>query len=872
MRPRALWISLVFLLLFSLISLPIAAQTETVRFTTYDGLLSFALPTGWVVDTEADASGAGFFSVASSQRALRVIINNGRQQSTNDPLPAGEIGFLALRWPYLVDVFDLGQPGTAPVDVLQRMFGEQLADLSVALEPTTVGEYPAVTFFAADERSAGAFYALDLGVGGTLVLAFSAASEADYAAWESTLLDLMASIDVGGDAVVHYLPSGVFSQRWSPDSQTYALVARYPLGEQPLSAALYNRAGVQLAEVAGLGVSWNSDGSQAALFGDARSSAVPIIDTATGKVLFTLGTGAGLVRWSPDDRFIVAGDLRQALRIWDAATGQQLASLDPAQTWAFSPDGTRLAAWDVAGSTVRMIDLNTASELWTAERASQFFTTIPEVSWSPDGALLFTVAPDGTPTLLDSATGSVSASFPPSAGMEFTSPLWRTAGLVLIYRNAECRTGDCRSEVVALDKNGVERARITQSDAVTAVIWNADGSQVVTATSFEALTVTAWDVATGAALWTTTLDGALSTFINPRWVDDHLLIETRSERTPLLDAATGEVIAVNEHGGRIRDVLLNADQSRMLVVGSSLVRVRAVDDGALLMTLPHTLEVIEAAWSADETLIFTTTEGGTFTVWDAETGRLLTRIDDRSSVVASNVSLFAAVSPDGQQVSTYLSGSPYARVWSVASRVDEARARIAAETQTVEDFLDASDAAFDAQDYEAMIAACLNGLDVDPDNLIVHNSLAVAYYLSGELTRAVDTLHAAIAIDPAYVRSYRNLGDMYRRENSLPAARSAYEDGLNASTTDVDRAFFNNRIGLTYSSSEDYAEAAQYFTWALELDPTVPIYFRNRGYMNYRQGEAFYPQAIADFERFVELAGADADAETVDLLATLRGD
>lgn len=40
----------------------------------------------------------------------------------------------------------------------------------------------------------------------------------------------------------------------------------------------------------------------------------------------------------------------------------------------------------------------------------------------------------------------------------------------------------------------------------------------------------------------------------------------------------------------------------------------------------------------------------------------------------------------------------------------------------------------------------------------------------------------------------------------------------------------------------------------------------------YNRGEQFYPEALADFERYVELAGENADPNTVELLNTLRGD
>lgn len=875
MRPQHSLSVLLILVVLSVFSIPALAQSDIQVYTTYDGLVSFTLPDGWVVDQEGDIANMGFFSIASSEDALQVMRDNSAQ-GRSDPVAPGDAGVIIFRSGYLLQNFSIGQPGDTPLDTLQTMFGSQLADLGIEIQQAEVGAYTAAFFNSADESSAGAVYMLDLGDGGIIGFAFSTASSADYADLEPVLLGILESLEFGGDAYVHYSPDGFLpvSKQWSPDSQTYALIERYELGERAESVALYSVSGRLIKEVIGLGAVWNSDGSQAALFGDIRGSAVEVIDTTTGETLFALGTGATSVKWSPDDRFIVAGDLRQALRIWDAATGRQLYSLDPAQSWVFNAEGSLLAAWDYGGTEVRVIDISTGAELWTAPRAEIFFDAIydiPEVRWTPDGTRLLVVSPDGIPALHDGLSGAVTVSYPPSAAMEFTSIIQQGDNLALIYRTEECRTGNCQSEVASLDlQTGTERFRVTQNDSVGSIAWSPDGTRMALATTFSVLNVTLWDAQTGEPVWETLGIDALSSRATLFWIGDSALaIRGSNSALPLLDAASGEILAMNQDNESDR-LAFNEDQSLMLVAGGQIVRMRDTTDGTQIMALPHDSDVTSAEWSADESLIFTRMEGGAFTAWDATTGRRLVQIYDRINVAEPDRSLFAYLSPDAQWVLTFLSGGSYARVWPLGARLEAAREAVAAETLTLEDYLDASDAAVEAGDLEGIIAANQAVLNLDPDNARAINAVGVAYYRQGELTKAMDTLNLAAEIDPTYLLSYRNMGDIYRRENAFGAARSKYEDGLAASVTDEERALFYNRIGLTYSSEQAYAEAAAQFTLAIELDATDPIFFRNRGYMNYNQGESFYPQVITDFEQYVELAGAEADAETIDLLNTLK--
>ena len=110
-------------------------------------------------------------------------------------------------------------------------------------------------------------------------------------------------------------------------------------------------------------VAFSPDGTRLATTGVGGQSKVRIWDPATGRQLAELSHGDKVVAaaFSPDGTRLATGSFGDAIvRIWDPATGQQLAKLShgrlsynglAARLWrgprvqavAFSPDGTRLA-------------------------------------------------------------------------------------------------------------------------------------------------------------------------------------------------------------------------------------------------------------------------------------------------------------------------------------------------------------------------------------------------------------------------------------------------------------------------------------------------------------------------------------------------
>ncbi len=93
------------------------------------------------------------------------------------------------------------------------------------------------------------------------------------------------------------------------------------------------------------------------------------------------------------------------MRLWDAASGKQLAVLKGHTGWvysvAFSPDGSRLASGG-AEKEVRLWDTAAGRQLAILEGNTG---TVHSVAFSPDGGRLASGSEDGTVRLWDAASG-----------------------------------------------------------------------------------------------------------------------------------------------------------------------------------------------------------------------------------------------------------------------------------------------------------------------------------------------------------------------------------------------------------------------------------------------------------------------------------
>jgi WD40 repeat protein len=252
-----------------------------------------------------------------------------------------------------------------------------------------------------------------------------------------------------------------------------------------------------------------------------------ILTTSFDRTLGWRWDGPGDVWYEPvgGPGWIEVEGWRWTTRLWDAATGKELARLayeGPVTAGAFSPDGTKIVTassghfpprgvaplWDAATGKVlaTLVHDGPVSKLTGKEliRLNEQ-ATIDRVAFSPDGAKILTTSFDKTARLWDAATGKELARL--AHDMRVTAAAFSPDGAKIVtatgYRlgiKGEARLWDAVT--------GKELASLPPEGGYTAVAFSLDGTRIVTASSDK--TARLWDAATGKELARLAHDGPVT--------------------------------------------------------------------------------------------------------------------------------------------------------------------------------------------------------------------------------------------------------------------------------------------------------------------------------------------------------------------------
>ena len=321
--------------------------------------------------------------------------------------------------------------------------------------------------------------------------------------------------------------------------------------------------------------------------------------------------------FSPDGKYLAAVSFGissgNAIKVWDAATGQELLTLIGHTDWimglVFSPDGKQLASTSLDG-TVRIWSLSPGEEIIAVSGPGAGYGT--RVVYNPNGQEFATNGGDGTATIWIVETG--------------------TPRLTLTGHAAE----------------------------VMSMAFSPDGTRFGTG-SLDA-TAIIWDAASGQKLLT--LSGHEDGVRDIAFSSDGKLIATGGFdlTARVWNAATGELLrTIAGHEGIVPGVAFSPDGTHIATASTDgTSKIWDVKTGELLLTLAgHTSGIVDIAYSPDGRKLATASNDSTAKLWDAATGSELFTLTGHSSEIRP-----LAFSPDGKFLATG-SGDNTAKVWDV---------------------------------------------------------------------------------------------------------------------------------------------------------------------------------------------------------------
>jgi WD40 repeat protein/tetratricopeptide (TPR) repeat protein len=349
---------------------------------------------------------------------------------------------------------------------------------------------------------------------------------------------------------------------------------------------------------------WSPDGKRLASGG--HDGAVKIWNAATGQEILTLRGHQGVrcVDWSADGKRLASGGSDRTVRIWDEATGKQLFTFTgfarEVRSVAWSPDGQRLAAGDRVrtGSphklyTVRVWDAAEGRELLDLKgRASA------PLAWSPDGKRLATGIGGEPPgvRVWDVAEGREVLSFSP-AGWSLFVLAWSPDGKRLA-------SGQYNSLAQVWDlTTGQEVVKLRHRGSVEGLAWSRDSKHLATASRDQ--TISVWDPTTGE-----------------------------------------EVFRLHGHRGWVSDVAWSPEGSRLASAGND--GTVKIWDAQRKQDAVHIDRVgaSHLAWSPKGDRL-ASAGGDKVRIWDPSKGEELLSLDIPAALVAWSL---VAWSPDGRQL------------------------------------------------------------------------------------------------------------------------------------------------------------------------------------------------------------------------------
>lgn len=387
-----------------------------------------------------------------------------------------------------------------------------------------------------------------------------------------------------------------------------------------------------------------------------RDGSLRICDAATGAETATL---LGHTNWvvacaySYDGSRIVSASWDGTLKIWDSRAGVEIATLvghtRRVNACAYSNDAQRIASasWDC---TVRLWDGYSGTLLKTFNGHTK---PVNAVAFSPDGKQLVSASWDSTIKLWDIEKGTEIRTFSGhSKSVRSVSFSPTGAQIVSTSVDTTVRVWDARSGEVVTTLEG-------HSKAVNACAFSPDGRHLVSASDDQ--TVKVWDALGGREITKLALaDVSLNACdISP---DGRRIVAAVADCTSAVwDVLSGELLfRLKGHTRTVNSVVFSPNGSYIASASDDgSLKLWSVRDGSLVRTLSgHRDCVNDVCFSPSGDLIVTASDDFTLRIWNVESGTQQREITGHTNRVTG-----CAWSPDGKRLASS-SRDNTLRIWS----------------------------------------------------------------------------------------------------------------------------------------------------------------------------------------------------------------
>ena len=480
--------------------------------------------------------------------------------------------------------------------------------------------------------------------------------------WQQMYNRLQWTDSQGKDGIKTQMLAPELAERSMPCARLW-LHALTPIGEsEALISTLTGHTGLVTA------LACSPDGTR--IVSGSADKTLKIWDAASGGELATLVGHKGpvtAVAYCSDGTRIASGSADKTLKIWDAASGGELATLvghkGPVTAVAYCSAGTRIASGS-AGGAVKIWDAAGGAEVANLTGHANRVTAL---ACSADGTRLVSSSYDKTVKIWDAATNAeIRTLTSQPRGANRGSPLFpgiptdplQVNAVALSPDSTRIASGSYDGTITIWDATtGAELATLTRDTGeVNAVAYSPDGTRIASGSADN--TITIWDAATRAEVATLTghTDRVTSLACSP---DGTRIVSGSNDGTvKVWDAATAEVTTRTGHTRAVWRMAYSPDGTRIVTYGSrgddlEILQVWDADTGAELGTLAgFTYGVKALAYSPDGTRIASGSLDHTIKIWDAASLAEVTTFTLRHDASDAKFTEAMACSPDGTRIVT----------------------------------------------------------------------------------------------------------------------------------------------------------------------------------------------------------------------------